>query len=75
MLIRSSHRNSVQDRDYLIIVGTLAAVMISVITVLLMGLFVDKIDNNKVFEILGPAFQTIVGCFVGLISGRMINKV
>lgn len=64
-----------KDRDYLIIVGTLAAVMISVITVLLMGLFVDKIDNNKVFEILGPAFQTIVGCFVGLISGRMINKV
>jgi len=42
--------------------------------VMLLGLFHDKVDNNKVFEILSPAFQTIVGGFIGLITGIKIGE-
>lgn len=41
---------------------------------MLIGLFHDKVDNMKVFEIVGPAFQTIVGGFIGLITGIKIGS-
>ena len=53
-----------------IVVVTLALVMISVVAVMLIGLFDDKVDNDKIFAIIGPAFQMIVGCFVGYLGGR-----
>lgn len=56
------------------IVGTLAFVMISVVLVLLAGLFISSVDNNKVFEILGPAFQTTLGAFVGILTGQLLNR-
>lgn len=62
-----------KDHVYYVIVGVLATVMVAVIGVLLIGLFDTRVDNDKVFAILGPAFQTIVGCFVGLLAGRLVN--
>lgn len=59
---------------YMVVIMTLAAVMAAVILVLLCGLFNELVDNTKIFEILGPAFQTIVGAFVGVIGGRQIGK-
>lgn len=59
---------------YVVVITTLALVMIAVIGVLLSGLFNETVDNTKIFEILGPAFQTIVGAFVGIIGGRQMNK-
>jgi len=53
-----------------IVVITLAVVMLSVVSVMLIGLFDDKVDNEKIFQIIGPAFQMIVGCFVGYLGGR-----
>ena len=44
------------------------------VMVMLVGLFNEKIDNNKVFEMLSPAFQTIVGGFIGLITGIKIGE-
>lgn len=38
------------------------------------GLFDTKVDNNKIFEMLVPAFQTIVGGFIGLITGIKIGS-
>ena len=32
------------------------------------------VDDTKVFEIIGPAFQTIVGGFIGLITGIKIGE-
>lgn len=61
------------NRLYYIVVGTLAAVLLSVIAVLLIGLFNPLVDNSKIFAILGPAFQTIVGCFVGLVSAKALG--
>jgi hypothetical protein len=58
---------------YTIVIFTLATVMVAVIGVLLFGLFHESVDNTKIFEILGPAFQTIVGAFVGIIGGRQMQ--
>jgi hypothetical protein len=33
-----------------------------------------KFDTEKVFQIIGPAFQTIVGGFIGLITGIKIGS-
>lgn len=61
------------DRHIFVIVATLAAVMVAVIAALLIGLFNPLVDNEKIFAILGPAFQTIVGCFVGLVSAKTLG--
>ena len=53
---------------------SLAIILLSMVSVMLIGLFHDKIDNNKVFEMLSPAFQTIVGGFIGLITGIKIGN-
>jgi hypothetical protein len=63
----------VKDNIYYIVVFTLAAVMISVIAILLIGLFDARVDNDKIFAVLGPAFQTIVGCFVGVLGSRALT--
>jgi hypothetical protein len=53
---------------------SLATILMSMVMVMLVGLFHDNIDNNKVFEMLSPAFQTIVGGFIGLITGIKIGQ-
>jgi hypothetical protein len=62
-----------KDNIFYIVVCTLAGVMVAVIAVLLIGLFNDRVDNDKIFAVLGPAFQTIVGCFVGVLGSRALN--
>ncbi len=59
---------------YVIVAATLGLVLVAVIGVLLAGLFNPLVDNDKIFAILGPAFQTIVGAFVGILSGMVINS-
>ena len=53
---------------------TLAATVLAMVAVFMLGFFDDKVDNDKLFEIVGPAFQTIVGGFIGLITGIKIGK-
>lgn len=53
---------------------TLAVILLSMVTVLLEGLFTDKIDNSKIFEAITPAFQMIVGAFVGLVAGIKLGE-
>jgi len=56
-------------------VVTLATIMLAVIIAMLFGLFVKNIDNSEIFSIIGPAFNTIVGAFVGLLGGLSLNNV
>jgi hypothetical protein len=56
-------------------VVTLAMIMLAVILTLMGGLFVENVDNKEVFAIIGPAFNTIVGAFVGLLGGLSLNNV
>lgn len=52
---------------------TLSVILLSMVFVFLMGFFNDGIDNDQLFAIVGPAFQTIVGGFIGLITGIKIG--
>lgn len=56
-------------------VVTLACVILVVVIAMVIGLFApdDVVDSAKVFEIIGPAFNTIVGAFVGLLGGLSLN--
>jgi len=58
----------------LVVIGTLSMTMTAVIFVLLVGLFHNVVDNTEIFKILGPAFQTIVGAFVGVLGGRAMKQ-
>lgn len=55
---------------------TLATIMFSVVFIMLVGMFVpnELIDNNEIFKIIGPAFSTIVGAFVGAFATMMGMK-
>jgi len=58
-----------------IAVGTLASVMLAVVAVLLIGIFLpnEQIDNKEILALLGPAFNTVIGAFVGLLGGLSLN--
>jgi undecaprenyl pyrophosphate phosphatase UppP len=51
---------------------TLSSILIAMVCGMMIGLFDEKVDNNKIFEAVLPAFQTIVGGFIGLITGIKI---
>lgn len=52
---------------------TLCVVVMAMVAVMLLGLFDEKVDNNKIFELISPAFQTIVGGFIGLLAGVKLS--
>jgi hypothetical protein len=56
---------------------TLGLIMMSVVFMMLLGLFMPNhvIDNNEIFKIIGPAFSMIVGAFVGAFATMMNMKV
>lgn len=53
---------------------TLCVVILSMVGVLMTGLFYEQISNEKIFEMIGPAFQTIIGGFIGLLAGVKLNQ-
>lgn len=48
---------------------TLCVVVIGMVGAMLIGLFDNDVSNDKIFEAITPAFQTIIGGFIGLITG------
>lgn len=62
------------NRIILIVVCTLSLICVGVVAVLMHGLFDNSVDNDKIFDIVGPAFSTVIGAFVGLLGGLSINK-
>jgi hypothetical protein len=58
----------------LIATFTLCVTVLAMVAVFMFGFFDPQVDNNKLFEIVGPAFQTIVGGFIGLITGIKIGS-
>jgi hypothetical protein len=73
-----STRDGVEDTIEFTIrmaVTTLACVILVVVIAMVVGLFMPKdvVDSDKVFEIIGPAFNTVVGAFVGLLGGLSLN--
>jgi chromate transport protein ChrA len=53
---------------------SLASVMVMMVLTSLVGLFDQRVDNNEIFKMITPAFNTIVGAMVGVIAGIQIGK-
>lgn len=58
----------------LIAMFTLAITVLSMVFVFMIGFFDPQIENNKIFEIVGPAFQGVVGAMIGLVAGVKIGS-
>ena len=57
----------------LMVSATLCIVVFGMVAVLMIGLFDEKIDNSEIFKLISPAFQTIVGGFIGLLAGVKLS--
>jgi hypothetical protein len=66
-----------ENKEKIIVVATycLAAIVVSMIAMFILAIIDPNVDDNVVFQIVGPAFQTIVGGFIGLITGIKIGQV
>lgn len=53
---------------------TLCIVVVSMVAAMLVGLYHDDVSNDHIFEVITPAFQTIVGGFIGLITGIKLGQ-
>jgi len=62
------------DRITFICCMTLSLVLVATVAVVLIGLFDEKVDNNEIFKLINPAFNMIVGAFVGTIAGIKIGQ-
>ena len=63
-----------KDKIVMSVTITLCFVVAGMVGALLVGLFEPTINNDKIFEIIGPAFQTVIGGFIGLITGIKIGS-
>ena len=48
---------------------TLCVVIAGMVFALCVGLFDKEVSNEDIFKLLAPAFQTIIGGFIGLLAG------
>jgi hypothetical protein len=62
------------DKIVIVVTLTLCLVIVGMVGALIVGLFDPTINNDKIFEIIAPAFQTVIGGFIGLITGIHIGE-
>lgn len=65
-----------KDRSFVIraFVITLMLCSVSVVIVLLIGLFDNKVDNNRIFAILAPLSQQVTGAAISILSTLIAVK-
>jgi undecaprenyl pyrophosphate phosphatase UppP len=68
-------KNNLGNLVTILVTSTLCVVVVSMVTAMLIGLFDNDISNDKIFEAITPAFQTIIGGFIGLITGIKLGQV
>jgi hypothetical protein len=52
---------------------TLCVAVIAMVAAFLFGLWAKEVDNAEIFKLLSPAFQTIIGGFIGLLAGVKLS--
>ena len=57
----------------LMVAATLCSVVCSMVFTLMFGLFDNNVDNTEIFKLISPAFQTVVGGFIGLLAGIKLS--
>ena len=53
---------------------TLCMVILAMVVTLMVGLFDPIVDNTEIFKLIGPAFQTVIGGFIGLLAGIKLKN-
>jgi len=63
-------------REHILVIAawSLVAIVIAMLMMFAYAVIDPHFDTDKVFQIIGPAFQTIVGGFIGLITGIKIGQ-
>jgi hypothetical protein len=62
-----------KEHVMIIAAWSLVAVVISMLLMFGYAVYDPNFDTQKVLDIIGPAFQTIIGGFIGLITGIKIG--
>jgi undecaprenyl pyrophosphate phosphatase UppP len=52
---------------------TLCISVLAMVSAFLLGLWAKEVDNAEVFKLISPAFQTIIGGFIGLLAGVKLS--
>jgi len=53
---------------------TLCISVIAMMAAFVLGLWAKEVDNAEIFKLLSPAFQTIIGGFIGLLAGVKLSN-
>ena len=65
---------STKEHVMIIAAWSLVAVIIGMLLMFAYAVVDPNFDTDKVFQIIGPAFQTVIGGFIGLITGIKIGS-
>jgi hypothetical protein len=57
----------------LMVSATLCISVLGMVGAFLVGLWSKEVDNSEIFKLLSPAFQTIIGGFIGLLAGVKLS--
>jgi hypothetical protein len=57
----------------LMVSATLCLSVLAMVGAFLLGLWSKEVDNSEIFKLLSPAFQTIIGGFIGLLAGVKLS--
>jgi hypothetical protein len=68
------NKESVPGFVTVVVTLTLCIVVLGMVGTMMAGMFDSDISNDKIFEAITPAFQTIIGGFIGLITGIKIGQ-
>jgi len=63
-----------KEHVMLIAAWSLVAVIAGMLLMFGYAVLDPNFDTDKVFQIIGPAFQTVIGGFIGLITGIKIGS-
>jgi hypothetical protein len=62
-----------KDHVMIIAAWSLVAVVVGMLLMFAYAVIDPNFETDKVFQIIGPAFQTVIGGFIGLITGIKIG--
>ena len=57
----------------LMVSATLCLSVLAMMAAFVLGLWAKEVDNAEIFKLLSPAFQTIIGGFIGLLAGVKLS--
>jgi hypothetical protein len=63
-----------KEHILLICAWSLVCVIVAMLLMFIYAILDPNVDDTEVFKIIGPSFQTVIGGFIGLITGIKIGE-